>query len=45
MLKTLPELMAEIRQTIQTTSAKDAYLFAQKESSLFIDVREPQEVA
>jgi len=45
MLKTLPELMAEIRQTIQTTSAKDAYLFAQKENSLFIDVREPQEVA
>jgi phage shock protein E len=45
MLKTIPDLMSEIRQTIQTISAKDAYLFAQKETSLFIDVREPQEVA
>ena len=45
MLKTIPELMSEIRQTIQTTSAKDAYEYAQKEKCIFIDVREPQEVA
>jgi phage shock protein E len=44
MLKTIPELISEIKQTIQTISAKDAYLFAQEKKSLFIDVREPQEV-
>jgi rhodanese-related sulfurtransferase len=43
MLKTIPELISEVRRSIQTTSAKDAYLLPQK-SSLFIDVREPQEV-
>jgi rhodanese-related sulfurtransferase len=45
MLKTIPELMSEIRQKIQTTSAKDAYKYAQKEKCIFIDVREPQEVS
>jgi rhodanese-related sulfurtransferase len=45
MIKTIPELMSDIRQNIQTISAKDAYLFAQKEKCLFIDVREPQEVS
>lgn len=45
MLKTLPELITEIRKGIQTVSAKDAYSFSLKEKSLFIDVREPQEVA
>jgi rhodanese-related sulfurtransferase len=44
MLKTLPELIAEIRHSIKTISAKDAYEFAQKEKCVFIDVREPQEV-
>jgi rhodanese-related sulfurtransferase len=43
MLKTIPQLIAEIRKTTQTTSAKDAYLLSKKEKSLFIDVREPQE--
>jgi phage shock protein E len=45
MLKTIPTLIAEIRKNIQTTSAHDAYLSEQKEKSLFIDVREAQEVA
>jgi rhodanese-related sulfurtransferase len=45
MLKTIPELMSEIRQTIKTTSAKDAYQYALKEKCIFIDVREPKEVA
>ena len=31
-------------QTIQTISAQEAYIFAKKEKSLFVDVREPQEV-
>ncbi|MBA6372440.1 rhodanese-like domain-containing protein [Colwellia sp. BRX8-4] len=44
MLKTIPTLIAEIRKNIQTTSAHDAYLSAKKEKSLFIDVREAQEV-
>lgn len=44
MLKTIPELVSEVRQNIQTTSAKDAYIFSKDEKSLFIDVREPQEV-
>jgi phage shock protein E len=44
MLKTIPELISEVRRSIQTTSAKDAYLLSQKKSSLFIDVRESQEV-
>lgn len=44
MLRTLPELISEIRKTTQTISAKEAYLLAKKENSLFIDVREPQEV-
>ena len=42
MLKTIPELMSEIRQTIKTTSAKDAYEYALKEKCIFIDVREPK---
>jgi phage shock protein E len=45
MLKTIPTLIAEIRKNIQTTSAHDAYLSEQKEKSLFIDIREAQEVA
>ncbi len=44
MLKTVPELVKEIRQTTQTISAIKAYLLAKKEESLFIDVREPLEV-
>jgi len=44
MLITIPEIMSEIRSNIQTISARDAYLFAEKHKSLFIDVREPQEV-
>lgn len=44
MLRTLPEIISEIRDNIQTISAKEAYIFAQKEKSVFIDVREPQEV-
>jgi rhodanese-related sulfurtransferase len=45
MLRTIPELISEIRSNIQTISAKEAYILAKKEPSLFIDVREPQEVA
>ena len=43
MLKTLPELISEVKQDIQTTSAKDAYLLSKNEQTLFIDVRESQE--
>jgi len=44
MLKTVPEIISEIRNEIRTISAKEAYIFAQKEKCIFIDVREPQEV-
>jgi rhodanese-related sulfurtransferase len=45
MLQNLPELVNQIKETIQTTSAKNAYLLARKQKSLFIDVREGEEVA
>ena len=44
MLKTLSEVISEIRSNIQTISAKEAYALAKKQQSIFIDVREQEEV-
>jgi len=44
-LKTIPELVAEIRPTMRCLSAADARKEITKNHGLFIDVREPTEVA
>tara|TARA_R110002167_G_scaffold25824_18_gene89257 strand:+ start:717 stop:1067 length:351 start_codon:yes stop_codon:yes gene_type:complete len=44
-LKTIPELVAEIRPTMRCLSAAEARKEMSKIQHLFIDVREPAEVA
>ena len=44
-LKTIPELVAEIRQNMRCLSAAEAKKEMSQSHSLFIDVREPAEVA
>ena len=44
-LKTIPELVAEIRPSMRCVSALEATKEMSKNNGLFIDVREPTEVA
>ena len=43
MLKTIPELIAHARQSLNTITAEDAAIKCKAENGLIIDVREPAE--
>ncbi len=43
MLKTIPEVIAKARESLNTITAADAALKCQNESGIIIDVREPAE--
>ena len=45
MLKTIPEVIAEARQSLNTITAADAAVKCKAENGLIIDVREPTEFA
>lgn len=45
MLKTIPELVAQARESLQLISAKDAVQKVKALNGIVIDVREPAEVA
>ncbi|MCV6614841.1 MAG: rhodanese-like domain-containing protein [Cellvibrionaceae bacterium] len=45
MLKPIPELVAEARQTLRCLKAEDAMVEQKENHGLIIDVREPEEVA
>ncbi|MDX2367208.1 MAG: rhodanese-like domain-containing protein [Colwellia sp.] len=45
MLKTIPEVIAHARQSLNTITAEDAAIKCKAENGLIIDVREPAEFA
>jgi rhodanese-related sulfurtransferase len=45
MLKTIPEVIAQARQSLNTITAEDAAIKCKTESGIIIDVREPAEFA
>ena len=45
MLKTIPEVIAQARQSLNTITAADAVVKCKAENGLIIDVREPAEFA
>lgn len=45
MLKKIPELVAQARQSLQTVSAENSTELCKKENGILIDVREPAEFA
>lgn len=45
MLKTIPEVISQIRSSLQCISAKEAVQKCQDEKGIIIDVREPAEFA
>ncbi|MEH6549381.1 MAG: rhodanese-like domain-containing protein [Pseudomonadales bacterium] len=45
MLKTIPELMAEVGPSVRKTTAEEAYKSLRDEPAVFVDVREPAEAA
>lgn len=45
MLKTIPEVITQARQSLNTITAEDAAIKCKAESGIIIDVREPAEFA
>lgn len=45
MLKTIPEVIAQARESLTIIAAADAIAIAKQENSVIIDVREPSEYA
>ncbi len=45
MLKTIPEIAQQIRQSVNTVSAEQAFSACKENNGIILDVREPAEVA